>query len=131
MRRIAARAFQLGIVVVYSTVANYWRPMSLNDKEREILEEIERRFNEDDPRFIATVRNISKRGGEAAPVLLYVMFALGVGILLLTFSKWPSLGLVGFLLMVFSTTQLIRKRRPDGTQPTVSVEDVQRGSDRI
>ena len=105
--------------------------MSLNDKEQEILNEIERRFNEDDPRFIATVRSISKRGGKAVPVALYLGLAVGAVILLLTFAKWPLLGLVGFLLMVFSTTQLIRKRRPEGTQPSEPAEDMQHGSDHL
>lgn len=105
--------------------------MSLNDKEQEILNEIERRFNEDDPRFIATVRTIAKRGGRAAPVALYFGLVVGAAILLLTFAKWPLLGLVGFLLMVMSTIQLIRKRRPEGTQPSEAAEDMQRGSDHI
>lgn len=105
--------------------------MSLNDKEQDTFNEIERRFNEDDPRFIATVRNISKRGGKAAPVALYSGIVAGAAILLLTFAKWPLLGLVGFLLVVFSTTQLIRKRRPEGAQPNEAAEDVQRGSDHL
>ena len=77
--------------------------MPLDEREQRILEEIERRFYEDDPKLAETVRtasvaNVFRRSLQKA----VVGFVLGLAFMLLFFTRNTYVALVGFGLMVAS-----------------------------
>ncbi|MDP8959239.1 MAG: DUF3040 domain-containing protein [Actinomycetota bacterium] len=77
--------------------------MPLDERERRILEEIERQFYEEDPKLVETVRKTSlatvgRRNLRRATVGLI----LGVAVMLATFMRYPLIALLGFGLMVAS-----------------------------
>lgn len=77
--------------------------MPLDERERRILEEIERQFYEDDPKLVQTVRNtslatVARRNLRRAIVGL----VLGVAVMLATFMRYPLVALIGFGVMVVS-----------------------------
>lgn len=84
--------------------------MPLNEREQQILEEIERQFRVEDPEL--------SRRASSLPQLADRRFrlpiagaALGLLVLLATFSFNTALALAGFGLMVVSVSALIRMRR--------------------
>lgn len=80
--------------------------MSLDDREQQILAEIERQFYQEDPDLAHAVRNIDRSGryGVRLPAVAALLGA-AVVILSFTFSSW--LALAGFALLVVSTNALI------------------------
>lgn len=96
--------------------------MPLNEQEQKILDEIERRFYEEDPALASAVRTITprRRFGLSKRVAIVVL-VLGVMMLAGAFSGHP-IGLVvavaGFVLMVWSATTLVQGfwRRPPGSE---------------
>lgn len=103
--------------------------MPLNEHEQKILDEIERRFYEEDPVLASAVRTITprRRFGLSARSAIVVL-VLGVGMLAGAFTRSP-IGLVvavaGFVLMVWSATTLVQgfKRRPPGSGRFGSLSD--------
>lgn len=84
------------------------RPMPLDERERRILEEIERQFYEEDPKLFQTVRNtslvtVARRNVRRASVGL----VLGLVVMLATFTRYPLVALVGFGVMVISAWVLV------------------------
>ena len=79
--------------------------MPLDDREQEILEEIERRFYEQDPELAYRVRTHSR-----LPViglrLPFVGLLTGIVIVILTFTDSAYAAIAGFILMVVSATFL-------------------------
>ena len=86
--------------------------MPLDDREQQILAEIERQFYEEDPDLAHAVRNISGRGMSRWSVRLAVAgIFVGIVILLATFRYNTVIALTGFLLIVISTTAVLREYR--------------------
>jgi hypothetical protein len=92
--------------------------MPLDDREQQILAEIERQFYEEDPDLAHAVRNIdrSSRFGVRLPAAGAVA---GVTIVILAFTVNTVVALGGFLLMVLSMTAMIQglKARTGTPQP--------------
>lgn len=92
--------------------------MPLDERERRILEEIERQFYEEDPRLVETVRRTSlatvgrKHLRRAVAGLI-----IGLALMLATFMRYPLLALFGFGLMVVSgwfVVTMVRRRSAYG-----------------
>jgi hypothetical protein len=81
--------------------------MPLDDREQQILAEIERQFYEEDPDLAHAVRNIDRptRFGVRLPAAGAVA---GVTIVTLFFTVNTMLALGGFLVMVLSITALVQ-----------------------
>lgn len=89
--------------------------MPLDDREQQILKEIERQFYEEDPELANAVRTISgRRLRRWADRLAIAGIVVGIIILLTTFRFNPFLSLSGFLLIVISTTAVLRSNRRRG-----------------
>lgn len=80
--------------------------MSLDDREQQILAEIERQFYEEDPSLAKAVRNIdrSRRFGVRLPTAGLVV---GVVVVIAFFTINTFIALAGFLVMVLSATALV------------------------
>lgn len=103
--------------------------MPLNEHEQKILDEIERRFYEEDPGFASAVRSINPRARFAlSPRLAVVFLVLGVALLAGAFTR-NAIGLavavVGFGLMVWSATTLVQelRSRPPGARRERAPDD--------
>lgn len=81
--------------------------MPLDDREQQILAEIERQFYEEDPDLAHAVRNIDRSGrlGVRVPALGAVA---GVVVVILSFTVNTLVALGGFLLLVVSVTALVQ-----------------------
>ncbi|MDH4116182.1 MAG: DUF3040 domain-containing protein [Acidimicrobiia bacterium] len=81
--------------------------MPLDDREQQILDEIERQFYQEDPDLAHAVRNIDKttRFGIRLPAVGAVA---GIVSVLLFFTMNTAVALVGFLLLVVSATALVQ-----------------------
>jgi hypothetical protein len=92
--------------------------MPLDDREQQILAEIERQFYEEDPDLAHAVRNIDRsvRFGVRLPAAGAVA---GVTIVILFFTVNTVIALGGFLTMVLSLTALIQglRARSGNQQP--------------
>lgn len=103
--------------------------MPLNEHEQKILDEIEKRFYEEDPTFASAVRSISPRPLLAlGPRLAVVLLVVGVAMLSAAFLR-STIGLVvavtGFALMVWSATALVQhlRSRPPGLRSVRAPDD--------
>ena len=88
--------------------------MPLNEREQQILEEIERQFRVEDPKFTRkTERKTSALSRLAQRNLRLPVAGAAIGLLtlLVTFSFNTVLALGGFGLMVLSVSAVIRIRR--------------------
>jgi hypothetical protein len=82
--------------------------MPLSDHEQRILEEIERRLAEEDPRLVEQVSRTSLYTHLARRIRL-AAFAFVVGFVLLMFGLVSTLiGLIGFATMLFSALLIYR-----------------------
>lgn len=95
--------------------------MSLDDREQQILSEIERQFYEEDPSLARAVRNINKprRFGIRLPV---VGLVLGVVIVLAFFTVQTFVALGGFIVIVASASALVYELS-DRNRPAESSND--------
>jgi hypothetical protein len=93
--------------------------MPLDEREQRILQEIERRFYEEDPDLAHTVRSIQKSAGSRRTLYLAATgLFVGVALTLATFAFNQWLALAGFVVMVVSGTALIQVlRRRAGKAP--------------
>lgn len=84
--------------------------MPLDEREQQILEEIERQFRVEDPEFTRKTSSLSRltQRNLRLPV---AGAAVGLLTLLVTFSFNTVLALGGFCLMVLSVSALVRIRR--------------------
>lgn len=95
--------------------------MPLDDREQQILAEIERQFYEEDPDLAHAVRNISGKGlGRWGSRLAVAGIVVGIVVLLATFRYNAYIALSGFLLIVISTTAVLRDYRRRGSEPAPS-----------
>lgn len=86
--------------------------MGLDEREQEILDEIERQFYAEDPKLAAAVRTVSKPSRVRIGYRSALAGALiGLALLVATFTRSPWLALVGFVLMVVSVTLVIQHMR--------------------
>ncbi|MCY4370129.1 MAG: DUF3040 domain-containing protein [bacterium] len=98
--------------------------MPLNERERQILEEIERQFRVEDPEFERKASSLYQPGPrfQRLPV---AGFAIGLT-LLGTFwleGVGTVLALAGFVLMVVSVTALVQLRQGSGSEPSRAYRD--------
>ena len=91
--------------------------MSLDDREQQILSEIERQFYEEDPSLARAVRNIDRprRFGLRLPIAGLVVGAI---ILLAFFTVQTIVALAGFAIIVASATALVYELSDRSTKPT-------------
>ncbi|MCB2222959.1 MAG: DUF3040 domain-containing protein [Actinobacteria bacterium] len=82
--------------------------MPLDDREQRILEEIERRFYEEDPKLAETVRTTTV-AAVSARQLKWAVLALvaGVGVMLGFFTRSTAVALAGFVVMVLAVAWII------------------------
>jgi hypothetical protein len=94
-------------------------PMPLDEREQRILKEIEDRFYEEDPGLADAVRSIERAADSRTTLYLAIAgLIVGVGLLLVTFTKSPWPALAGFVIMVVSGTALVQVlRRRAGKAP--------------
>lgn len=77
--------------------------MPLDEREQRILDEIEKRLYEEDPKFEERVRKVTQGSrGRALFRLAVVTFVLGLVVMLTTFTTSPYLAGAGFVVMVAS-----------------------------
>ena len=109
--------------------------MPLSENEQRLLEQIERALVEDDPKFASTVRSTNprtyllRRVRRSAVLFVLGLAVLVVGVVLNQVPLTVILGILGFLMMLFSALRgaadLRRMsgrggdigRRPSGRQP--------------
>jgi hypothetical protein len=84
--------------------------MPLDDKEQEILAEIERQFYEEDPQLAHAVKNIY-RPGRVGVRLSVVGVVAGLAIVIGFFASNTIVAFVGFALLVASATSLVSSLR--------------------
>ncbi|MDQ3783157.1 MAG: DUF3040 domain-containing protein [Actinomycetota bacterium] len=100
--------------------------MPLDEREQRILEEIERQFYQDDPKLAETVANTTLQSlYRKWTRLAFVGFAIGLIVMLASFTRWTAVALVGFVVMVVSAGWIamhLRRSRGDagGSQPSKS-----------
>jgi hypothetical protein len=96
--------------------------MPLDDREQQILAEIERQFYEEDPDLAHAVRSISSRGlSRWGGRMAIAGIVAGIVLLLATFRYNTFIALSGFLMIVVSTTAVLRgyRRRTGGDDQAV------------
>ena len=82
--------------------------MPLNDHEQRILDEIERRLAEEDPKLVEQVGRTDLYTHVARRIRLAALaFILGL-VLLLLFVVWPWVAAAGFVIMVLSALVIYR-----------------------
>jgi len=82
--------------------------MPLSDHEQRILEEIERRLAEDDPKLVEQVGRTDLYTHLSRRIRLATLaFVAGV-VLLLLFVVWPWVAALGFVMMVLSAMLIYR-----------------------
>jgi hypothetical protein len=82
--------------------------MPLNDHEQRILDEIERRLAEDDPRLVEQVGRTDLYTHVARRIRFAALaFILGIALVLL-FVVWPWVAAAGFVIMVLSVLMIYR-----------------------
>lgn len=93
--------------------------MPLDEREQRILQEIERRFYEEDPDLAHTVRSIEKSAESRWSLHLSITgLVAGLALTLATFASSTLVALGGFVLMVVSGTALVQVlRRRAGKAP--------------
>ncbi len=75
--------------------------MPLNEREQKILEEIERQFYQEDPRFAHTVRNTTLRSVTSRKARWAALsIVVGLVLMLVFFTQNSLVALAGFILMV-------------------------------
>ena len=85
----------------------------MNEREQQILDEIERQFLDEDPEFTRKTSSLS-RLAQRRLRLPIAGAVIGLLTLLVTFSFNTVLALGGFGLMVLSVSALIQMRRGSG-----------------
>ncbi len=92
--------------------------MPLNEREQRILQEIERQFYQEDPKLAETVAKTTLRSvGRRRRRLAFVVFAVGLVVMLLTFTTSPWIAVAGFIVMLAAAgwiTVDIRRKGGDG-----------------
>lgn len=86
--------------------------MGLDEREQEILDEIEKQFYAEDPALAAAVRTVSKPSRVRIGYRTALFGALvGLALLVATFTRSPWLALIGFVVMVVSVTLVVQHLR--------------------
>lgn len=95
--------------------------MPLNDKEQEILDEIERQFLKDDPKLAKAVlaaepTQLFRRSAQRS----VVGFVVGLALMLLFFASNTLVAMIGFVIMVASASVFVvsLRRRTLGAGPS-------------
>jgi hypothetical protein len=86
--------------------------MPLDDKEQRILEEIERRFYEEDPELARAVKKIEKP--SRVGVRLSALGVLAGLAIIIAYVSMTWLAAIGFVLVVVSATSLVNALRLRG-----------------
>ncbi len=86
--------------------------MPLDEREQRILEEIERRFYQEDPDLAHAVRNITRSASSRWGARLAVAgLVLGAALMFATFTQSTVVAVIGFVVMVVSATTLAQRIR--------------------
>ena len=82
--------------------------MPLNDKEQEILDEIERQFLQDDPKLAKAVRTASATDTlRRSTRFTAAGFILGLALMLIFFTSNTLIAMIGFVIMVASASVFV------------------------
>ena len=81
--------------------------MPLNDREQEILAEIERHFHAEDRGLVRAVRRIDRQSSRITRLATIGVVA-GLILMALSITSSTVLAVIGFVLVVASATQLIQ-----------------------
>ena len=82
--------------------------MPLDEREQRILDEIERQFREEDPDLVERVNTLPLAKLRSGGVRMSIAgVVLGLVLMLATFSISPFPAVIGFVIMVYSVTQLV------------------------
>ena len=82
--------------------------MPLDDREQRILEEIERRFYEEDPKLAETVRTTTLAAFSARQLKWAILtLVVGVGVMLGFFTRSTYVALAGFVVMVLAVAWIV------------------------
>lgn len=101
--------------------------MGLDEREQNILDEIEKQFYAEDPALAAAVRTVTKVTRLRVGYRTALVGALaGLAILVATFTRSPWLALLGFVLMVGSATFVVQHLR--GNSESGRRENVESGT---
>lgn len=96
--------------------------MPLSENEQRILDEIERRLSEEDPRFVARARKVGGRGSERAALAWSAAgFVLGL-VLLLGITFHAAFGYLGAGVMFLAAVTGVRaldRVESEGDEPIV------------
>lgn len=87
--------------------------MALDDREQQILAEIERHLYADDPDLARSVRNIDRTGRFGVRLPTFAL-ACGFALLIATFTVNSTVAAIGFAVMTVSATALIHGIRSRG-----------------
>lgn len=108
--------------------------MPLSEEELRLLEQMERALVEEDPKFASTLRGTSLRSmARRRAILAGVCFVVGVAIMMTgVVAQLIPIGIIGFLVMLASTTiglTALRGQRTTGTtaeEPTAEQSEDRR-----
>lgn len=92
--------------------------MSLSDREKRMLDEMERQLYAEDPRFASNLAKqsapLNKRNGLAAILTLIGVLSIAAGVSM----NQPLLGVAGFLAALFGLYEIIMAAARKGDSPT-------------
>jgi len=99
--------------------------MPLDEREQKILDEIEKRLYEEDPKFEQRVRKVSfGSSGKRMQRVAAVAFMLGLIVMLFSFTTSALIAGAGFVVMVVSAGWLVMSVRAARSERSGgSVED--------
>jgi len=102
-------------------MANLEDPVPLSEEELRLLDQMERALVEEDPKFASTLRGTAMRTSARRRLIIAGFgFALGITLLFVgVLTEW-YVGIVGFVLMLASTTlglSAVRSRQAAAADP--------------
>lgn len=82
--------------------------MALSDRDRKILEEMDRAFAAEDPKLVAVLRDSHLPRGAKGMTLGIILFLVGMGTVFTgLIAKMIPLGILGFLVALFGVVLII------------------------
>lgn len=94
--------------------------MPLSEEELRMLEQMERALLEEDPKFASTLRGARMRSNARRRVAIAgVVFAGGIALMMTgVVTRYPVVGIIGFLVMLGSATLGLTAFRASANAPT-------------
>jgi peptidoglycan/LPS O-acetylase OafA/YrhL len=101
--------------------------MPLNEHEQKILDEIERKLYEDDPKLAELVAKAVRNGRDRWKMrLAAVLFVAGAVVMFASFTRSWAIAGAGFLLMVASAGWMALTARANRTSTTGATDVIER-----